>query len=132
MLHYGYADTLAALDTACGVSSSAAAAAAASSGAVESLPLRSTVRKHILAGDIDAAMQLLQQHFPAALQASGGSGEAPFWLHCQQYIELVRAGRVEDAVVFARLQLSGLQGKAPQWEATLRVGACSCRVVACS
>jgi hypothetical protein len=123
LLHYGYAGTLHALDGACGGGGGSGSSSSNSSkdggGAAGTLQLRASLRRHILTGGTEAALGLLQRHRPQLLQ---GCSEAGFLLSCQRYVELVRGGRLEDAVLYARAHLSTLLLKAPQWEATLRVG----------
>lgn len=59
---------------------------------VSSLACRNTVRQAILGGDVEAAVQLLQQHYPATLTSSSSSlaDDLQFNLGCQRYIELLR------------------------------------------
>lgn len=200
LLHYGYADTLAAFDKAAGLSGgdmddddNAAAAAAGvgggssggitddaghtvmaldgpiaaegepqaadAAGELATLPLRHGLRRAIMAGDMQAAVQLLSQHgYPQLLHqqasaaaagqpgpqgaatasssaasssatVSSASGHTPgavlfdevgFHINCQCYIELLRAGHVDQAVAFAREVLAGYRGRLSHLEPMLR------------
>eukprot|EP00198_Chlamydomonas_reinhardtii_P005705 XP_001695041.1 predicted protein [Chlamydomonas reinhardtii] len=113
LLHYGYADTLAAFDAAAGITAAAdssASAAAAADNAASGLALRAELRRAIMGGDVDAALALLQARCPALLADSGRFGDVHFQLACQKYIELVRGGQVQEAVVFAQGTLAQLRG----------------------
>ncbi|KAG2484878.1 hypothetical protein HYH03_016362 [Edaphochlamys debaryana] len=114
LLHYGYEDTLRAFDEAAGLGgegASSSAPAPASSDAASLLPLRSGLRRCLLAGDVDGALELLRGGCPALLGDAGGRfGDVHFALACQQYIELVRAGQIEEAVRFAQGTLAPLRG----------------------
>ncbi|KAG2437400.1 hypothetical protein HXX76_006052 [Chlamydomonas incerta] len=112
LLYHGYADTLAAFDRAAGITAadSSAAAAAAAENAASGLELRAELRRAIMAGDVDAALALLQARCPALLADAGRFGDVHFQLACQKYIELVRGGRVQEAVVFAQGTLAQLRG----------------------
>jgi hypothetical protein len=54
------------------------------------LQIRQAVRQAVMSGQIAAAIDLLQQQCPAALQGSAVADEVQFHLSCQQYIELIR------------------------------------------
>ncbi|GIL69885.1 hypothetical protein Vretifemale_659 [Volvox reticuliferus] len=134
LLHYGYKETLCAFDEAAGLAREAQQQpAAAAEGAAMSAPsadpadaasalvLRSRLRKCLLAGDVDGALALLAAQCPVVLADSGRFGEVHFQLACQKYIELVRCGRVEEAVLFAQSTLSQLRGpSAASVESSLR------------
>jgi len=62
-----------------------------------------------------------QGAYPRVLKGGACSDEVQFHLSCQQYIELVRQRRVDEAVQFAQAVLATLLHGAPHWEGTLRV-----------
>ncbi|GLC55921.1 hypothetical protein PLESTB_001044600 [Pleodorina starrii] len=148
LLHYGYEETLRAFDEAAGLggleplqppppqqqqgpaeADRAASAASTSSScrphaesdAASALPLRARLRSCVMSGDVDGALALLAAQCPAVLADSGRFGQVHFQLACQKYIELVRAGRVQEAVLFAQRTLSQLRGpSAASLEPSLR------------
>ncbi|KIY98933.1 hypothetical protein MNEG_9030 [Monoraphidium neglectum] len=88
--------------------------------AAASLATRARARQLVMAGDMAAAVALLQGSYPRVLKGGPSSEEVQFYLSCQQYIELVRQRRVDEAVQFAQAVLAALLHGAPQWEGTLR------------
>ncbi|KXZ54134.1 hypothetical protein GPECTOR_5g234 [Gonium pectorale] len=118
LLHHGYQDTLAAFDEAAGLAEQAQAASGSRSSATTaeaavaaaSLPLRARIRRAIVSGDVDGALALLASHSPALLADAARFGDVHFQLACQKYIEHVRAGRVQEAVLFAQGSLAALRG----------------------
>lgn len=58
-------------------------------------------------GNIDQALKALQQTYPALLKQADERG---IWLlficRCQQFIELIARGRIEDALEFLRGHLT--------------------------
>jgi len=65
---------------------------------LEAVAHRRRVVEAVAAGDVDAALDLLQAQCPALLERDGG---LRFRLQCQKYVEMVRAGRFEDALAYA-------------------------------
>ncbi|CAI9114870.1 OLC1v1015684C3 [Oldenlandia corymbosa var. corymbosa] len=63
---------------------------------------RKTLRQLIRRGEIDDAFCKLQQWYPHLVQDDKSA--LCFLLHCQKFIELVRVGRLEDAVAFGRTE----------------------------
>eukprot|EP00877_Chromochloris_zofingiensis_P000059 jgi/Chrzof1/10053/Cz04g25140.t1 len=122
LLHYGYAETLTAFDQAAGLAGMEQPMGVSDDPEVSSLACRNTVRQAILGGDVEAAVQLLQQHYPATLTSSSSSlaDDLQFNLGCQRYIELLRQGQVNEAVLFAQTRLTEFQHKATHYEAQLR------------
>lgn len=89
--------------------------------AAAALELRRELRQRIVAGDVEAAQKLLEQHCPRLLdvpeepssgaeaEAGGGGATAEGWelavglrVSCQQFIELIRRGQLEEAVTFGQ------------------------------
>lgn len=83
LVHYAYADTLAAFDAAAGLGGSdddadgggsaggakaGSGAALAAAAATATLQLRHSVRKRVMAGDVEAAVQLIEAQCPELLQ----------------------------------------------------------------
>ncbi|GIL63043.1 hypothetical protein Vafri_17192 [Volvox africanus] len=133
LLHYGYEDTLRAFDEAAGLIEEAQQPATAVEGdaasaafadpayAASALVLRSRLRSCLMAGDVDGALSLLSEHCPVVMSDAKRFGEVHFQLACQKYIELVRCGRVEEAVQFAQSTMSQLRGPSPaSMESSLR------------
>ena len=106
LAHYGYAATLRALD----------AAQEAPHGATAVLPERTaallvdcdSIRRSLCAGDVDAAEAHIRARCPGVLEEA--RGEVAYVLACSRYIELVRGGRLSQAVAFARESLGAFKG----------------------
>lgn len=117
LLHYGYADTLAAFDQGAG-------AVGEASGTVldrvedgpeaANLGLRKRVRQHMVRGEVEAAQTILE-----GMGLTQSSWETHFHTSCQRYIELIRSGRISEAVQFAQSTLSGLRGHSPELDEVL-------------
>ncbi|KAI8467332.1 MAG: SPRY-domain-containing protein [Monoraphidium minutum] len=120
LLHYGYAATLSAFDAAAGLAGVEQPMSMEEDPAAASLAARCEARRLIMAGDMQAAVALLQGAYPRVLRGGAGSEEVQFHLSCQQYIELVRQRRVDEAVQFAQAVLAALLRGAPQWEGALK------------
>ncbi|CAG8691503.1 16211_t:CDS:2 [Acaulospora morrowiae] len=79
--------------------------------ALKSLGVRKQIREYIIAGNIPAALLLCQATFPKVVAvdeddlATSRSTEMRFKLHLQQFIETVRAGNSEEALMFALTEL---------------------------
>lgn len=118
LLHYGYADTLAAFDQAAGVEKQAMCNGSEPvDSVVGSLSLRKGLRQHVLSGDVDAALALMRAQCPDAQAGAEGSEGMMFLLHCQKYIELIRQGQISAAVSFAQSALASLPHGDTSWEA---------------
>ncbi|GMH46073.1 hypothetical protein BSKO_14037 [Bryopsis sp. KO-2023] len=103
LLHYGYADTLRALDDAAGLSEDDKNGySSMESREGSALDVRREVRRQILSGDIDAAIGILQQRFPELLDRNNPRQDVAYYLYCQKYVELVRNGMVFEAVRYAQ------------------------------
>lgn len=63
---------------------------------------RKTLRQLIRSGEIDDAFDKLRIWYPQIVQDDKSA--MCFLLHCQKFIELVRIGKLEDAVVFGRTE----------------------------
>lgn len=83
------------------------------------LSTRQAVRQAIMSGQLVSAMAVLQQQCPAVLFGHACSDEVQFHLSCQQYIELIREARINEAMQFAQTVLAGL--KVGHKEALLKV-----------
>ncbi|CAG8495114.1 5229_t:CDS:2, partial [Paraglomus occultum] len=67
------------------------------------------IRELIISGDIPSALSLCQKKFPRVVSSAAGhewttpqSIEMCFKLHCQQFVEIVRAGETTEALSFAQ------------------------------
>ncbi|KAJ9520786.1 hypothetical protein QJQ45_013966 [Haematococcus lacustris] len=120
--HCGYAASLAALDSAllCPGLPEPLAVPLQGGGEAEAgcLALRQAVRQRLMAGEVDAALQLVQAALPQVL--GPGYEEVQVQLYCQKYIELIRRGEVLAAVECARSLLAPLRAWLPQCKGTLR------------
>ncbi|KAL3513373.1 hypothetical protein ACH5RR_026090 [Cinchona calisaya] len=63
---------------------------------------RKTLRQLIRSGEIDDAFNKLRNWYPQIVQDEKSA--ICFLLHCQKFIELVRVGKLEEAVVFGRTE----------------------------
>ncbi|BBN00100.1 Ran-binding protein 9/10 [Marchantia polymorpha subsp. ruderalis] len=109
LLHYGYQDTLTAFDVASGGTFPPVVVAPegpVTGNDTESYALeqRKILRKLTREGDIDGVFAKLREWYPELLQS--GVSLVSFLLHCQKYIELVKAGSLEAAVNYARVELA--------------------------
>ena len=71
--------------------------------AMRTLSERAAIREALMAGDVEGARHRLASAFPQAL--ADGS-RAAFHLACQAFLELVRAGRLEEAISHSQAHLS--------------------------
>lgn len=115
LMHYGYADTLAAFDRVAGFQQQAGVPSSSTANSApcvqaSSLPLRKQLREQLRGGDVEGCLQLLGSHFPqlvssakepAGSEKNGLIGkdvlnvasshlQLHFWLNCQTYVELIR------------------------------------------
>lgn len=70
-----------------------------------SLRYRKTLREMLMRGDVLAAIELTNKVFPDLLTTNFGPKSRPqvlFRLWCQQFIELVRGKRIQDAILLAQ------------------------------
>ncbi|EYU22806.1 hypothetical protein MIMGU_mgv1a005806mg [Erythranthe guttata] len=64
------------------------------------LKQRNTVRRLIKSGNIDETFSTLQKWYPQIVQDH--TSAICFMLHCQKFIELIRGGKLEEAIVYGR------------------------------
>ncbi|PSS31825.1 Ran-binding protein like [Actinidia chinensis var. chinensis] len=106
LLHYGYEDTVKFFDMA-SKNSLPPISLAQENGCSEqynmyALNRRKALRELIRSGQIDEAFGKLCDWYPQIIQDD--TSATCFLLHCQKYIELVRAGMLEDAVAYGRAE----------------------------
>ncbi|KAF5954799.1 hypothetical protein HYC85_007655 [Camellia sinensis] len=106
LLHYGYEDTLKLFDIA-SKSSLPPIPLAQENGFNEqdnmyALNQRKALRQLIKNGKIEDAFDKLRDWYPQIVQDDASA--TCFLLHCQKFIELVRAGRLEEAVAYGRMK----------------------------
>eukprot|EP01119_Soliformovum_irregulare_P021857 TRINITY_DN7356_c0_g1_i1.p1 TRINITY_DN7356_c0_g1~~TRINITY_DN7356_c0_g1_i1.p1 ORF type:complete len:411 (-),score=88.29 TRINITY_DN7356_c0_g1_i1:526-1758(-) len=92
LLHFGYSDTLQSFEEISGTNST-------KDPLLTSLPHRTKIRRLIMEGEIEEAIQSIEESFPKLLASFP---KALFALRCQQLIELIRARKLNEAVVFAQ------------------------------
>lgn len=112
LLHYGYEDTLKLFDMA-GKSSLPPISLAQENGFDEqdnmyALNRRKTLRQLIRSGEIDEAIGKLHDWYPQIIQRN--TSATCFLLHCQKFIELIRAGKLEEAVAYGRIEFEKVSG----------------------
>ncbi|XP_059631945.1 ran-binding protein M homolog [Cornus florida] len=104
LLHYGYEDTLQLFDMA-SKSTAPSIPLAKENGFTEpemyALNERKTLRQLIKIGKIDDAFGKLRDWYPQIVQ--DGTSATCFLLHSQKFIELVRDGKLEEAVAYGRI-----------------------------
>ncbi|EIE19632.1 SPRY-domain-containing protein [Coccomyxa subellipsoidea C-169] len=124
LLHYGYADTLRAFDTAAGTTEDAPQLGTSrrspfrswserDAPAVATMAPRQAIRQRMMAGDVEGVNALLMEHFPELVVSKGGKRpdlDVYFYVNCMQFIELIRQGKIEEAVIFAQASLSPMRG----------------------
>ncbi|KAK7341025.1 hypothetical protein VNO80_23949 [Phaseolus coccineus] len=108
LLHYGYEDTLNSFDVA-SKSTVPPIYIAQESGIDEqeityALNHRKTLRQLIRKGELDVAFDKLREWYPQIVEDN--TSATCFLLHCQNFIELVRVGALEEAVRYGRIELS--------------------------
>ncbi|XP_052189631.1 ran-binding protein M homolog [Diospyros lotus] len=106
LLHYGYEDTLKLFDMA-NRSSLPPISLTQGNGFPKqddmyALNQRKTLRQLIRSGEIDEAFDKLQSWYPQIIQDD--TSPICFLLHCQRFIELIRAGKVEEALAYGRVE----------------------------
>ncbi|KAK1436471.1 hypothetical protein QVD17_02251 [Tagetes erecta] len=101
--HYGYEETLNVFDEA-NQTSVPPVTGIRDNGVNEhviyALNHRKVLRKLIMDGQIDDALRNLHEWYPGTVQDD--TSAIYFMLHCQKFIELVRVGRLEEAVDYGR------------------------------
>lgn len=112
LLHYGYEDTLKLFDMA-GKSSLPPISLPKENGFDEqdnmyALNRRKTLRQLIRSGEIDEAIGKLGDWYPQIIQRD--TSATCFLLHCQKFIELIRAGKLEEAVAYGRIEFEKVSG----------------------
>ncbi|KAK3006090.1 hypothetical protein RJ639_016534 [Escallonia herrerae] len=106
LLYYGYEDTLSLFDTAT-LSTVPPISLAQENGISEhdnmyDLKRRKILRQLIRCGEIDDAVSKLRDWYPQIFEEH--TSATCFLLHCQKFIELVRVGKLEEAVVYGRTE----------------------------
>ncbi|XP_010681236.2 ran-binding protein M homolog [Beta vulgaris subsp. vulgaris] len=112
LLHYGYEDTLNVLDAATS-NSVPPINVSQQNGFIEqdklyALNQRKTLRQLIRMGQIDDAFGKLRDWYPQIIPDD--NSPVCFLLHSQNFIELVRVGKLEDAVKYGRVELAKFFG----------------------
>ncbi|PKY20183.1 hypothetical protein RhiirB3_407928 [Rhizophagus irregularis] len=86
--------------------------------ALKSLETRKKIRHYIIAGSITEALSLCRDKFPHVVSSdeqdnrtTARSIDMCFKLHCQQFIETVRAGNPIEALLFAQTVLTSFPKK---------------------
>lgn len=112
LLHYGYEDTLNVFDMATS-NSVPPISISQQNGFIEqdnmyALNQRKTLRQLIRMGKIEAAFGKLRDWYPQIILDD--NSPICFLLHSQKFIELVRVGKLEDAVKYGRVELTRFFG----------------------
>lgn len=112
LLHYGYEDTLNVFDMATS-NSVPPISISQQNGFIEqdnmyALNQRKTLRQLIRMGKIEAAFSKLRDWYPQIILDD--NSPICFLLHSQKFIELVRVGKLEDAVKYGRVELTRFFG----------------------
>ncbi|XP_057793607.1 ran-binding protein M homolog [Salvia miltiorrhiza] len=102
--HYGYEETLKLLDIA-GQSTVPPISVVPENGVIEedsmyALNQRRNLRQLIKSGKIDETFSTLGKWYPQIIEDD--TSTICFLLHCQKFIELVRDGKLEEAVLYGR------------------------------
>lgn len=109
LVHHAYVDTLTALDGAApSLEPRSAPAAPAEESAHCFAALRKSARCAILQRRVDEALEAVERRFPGML-ATPACTEAQLCLHCQQFTEMLLAGRTADALAYGREHLRRFQ-----------------------
>ncbi|KNA26020.1 hypothetical protein SOVF_000080 [Spinacia oleracea] len=112
LLHYGYEDTLNVFDMATSNSVPPIRISQQNGFAEQdntyALSQRKTLRQLIRMGKIDAALGKLRDWYPQIILED--NSPICFLLHSQKFIELVRVGKLEDAVKYGRVELAKFFG----------------------
>eukprot|EP00271_Cylindrocystis_brebissonii_P004026 TRINITY_DN15383_c0_g2_i1.p1 TRINITY_DN15383_c0_g2~~TRINITY_DN15383_c0_g2_i1.p1 ORF type:complete len:454 (-),score=74.96 TRINITY_DN15383_c0_g2_i1:379-1740(-) len=125
-LYYGYEETLTALDAASGgafpplpAGSPSTSRASEQNGSAApqvaisfALDHRKTLQQLIRNGEVEAAMSKLREWYPQILQEP--QSNVSFLLSTQTFIEMVKAGDLDSAVLYARNMLSHFRGTSPE------------------
>ncbi|KAF3337771.1 ran-binding protein 10-like isoform X2 [Carex littledalei] len=104
LLHYGYQDTLESFENASEVNSSSAQVNGFGGQLEYALNHRKVLRQFINSGDIDSAFQKLREWYPSVVQDD--NSVVCFLLHSQRFIEHIRRGELEAAVIYGRAHLA--------------------------
>eukprot|EP00249_Psilotum_nudum_P007140 c20336_g1_i1 orf=333-1706(+) len=116
LLHYGYQDTLMAFDATSGNMVPPVLVPQENGNKTVdedsyALYQRKILRQLARIGDVDGIFSKLREWYPQLLQ--DGVSKLHFLLHCQKFIELVKAGSLEVAVTYARAELASFLGVFP-------------------
>ncbi|CAN8308074.1 unnamed protein product [Cochlearia groenlandica] len=109
LLHHGYVETLHAFDLA--TNSTVPPICLAQEDGIDTsyeLHERKILRQLIGKGEIASALVRLRACYPQLVQDD--KSELCFLLHCQNFIELVRTGALEEAVIYGRTELAKFIG----------------------
>lgn len=118
LLHYGYASTLTAFDDFCGVDDRIQNPM--DSIEMAELDLRKTLRHDIVQGRIDSVLRVLDEQYPKLITGSADIFDIRFTLYCQKFIELVKSGAIEEAIIFAKKDLYPFRDASPEYGMILR------------
>lgn len=115
LIHYGYHETLTAFETATGGSCPPEEGGPLEDGNgmleddMYALDQRRVLRRFARDGYVDSVIAKLREWYPQPLNSEHWAW-IMFLLHCQKFIELVKAGHLEAAVEYARTELAGFFG----------------------
>eukprot|EP01120_Amphizonella_sp_Union-15-10_P006599 TRINITY_DN2144_c0_g1_i1.p1 TRINITY_DN2144_c0_g1~~TRINITY_DN2144_c0_g1_i1.p1 ORF type:complete len:337 (+),score=71.78 TRINITY_DN2144_c0_g1_i1:69-1079(+) len=96
LLHFGYEETLVTFEKTCDMKQ-------IDNPKYFSLSNRKKIRELILSGDISSAIELTHKLYDGLLNKEK---QIYFQLHCQQFVEMVKQRRIEEAIAFAQKVLS--------------------------
>lgn len=112
LMHYGYEDTLNSFDSTSNDTVPSICRLQENGSDKQdieyALNKRKTLRQLIRNGDIDTAISRLRDWYPEIIQDEKSA--TCFLLHCQKFIELIRAGALEEAVKYGRIELTKYLG----------------------
>ncbi|XP_073288222.1 ran-binding protein M homolog isoform X1 [Primulina huaijiensis] len=102
--HYGYEETLKLFDMASKSTvppiSLVSEIGCGEEDSVYALNQRRTLRQLIRCGQVDDAFAKIQEWYPQIIQDDASI--ICFLLHCQKFVELVRGGKLEEAILYGR------------------------------
>ena len=80
---------------------------------------RACIHSLILDGNMDAAEEHLRATYPGVFK-SDYAAEVCLHLKCQRYVEMIRAGRISDALEYAQSTMTACVGLEPSWDEVVR------------